>query len=270
MEPITGFAEVNGARLYYKTMGEGVAVLFAHAGIADSRMWDDQFAVFAEKYRVIRFDHRGFGQSRAPKMPFSLHADMRGLLQHLGVDRAVLIGCSMSGAAVIDFALEYPEMTLAVVPVCGGVGGSDFEGAPPPLWPEYEAAEKARNYPLAAEYAVRIWVDGRKRSPDKVDKGIRDKVRDMVLKSYEAPLDTSQYQEIDPPAATRLDALTAPVLAVIGDLDEPSVKYDMDMLAAHAPNARKVILTGTAHLPNMERPEDFNAAVLGWLEGVLG
>src|SRR5690606_30071136 len=124
MDVKTGFLDVNGARLYYEDMGSGEAVVFVHAGIADNRMWDDQFALFAESHRVIRYDQRGFGQSPAPKGPFSYHADLHGVMQALGVERAALIGCSMGGMAVVDFALEHPEMTRALVAVCGGISGA--------------------------------------------------------------------------------------------------------------------------------------------------
>ena len=270
MEPKTGYLDINGAKLYYEEMGAGDAVVFVHAGIADNRMWDDQFAVFAEKYRVIRFDNRGFGKSNAPKGPFSLHADIRGVMQALGVESAAVIGCSMGGMAVIDFALEYPDMARALVVVNGGISGEQFDGPPPPLWAEYEAAEKAGDFDLASDYAVRIWVDGRKRRPTEVDARIREKVREMTRISYNNPPDLSQYQEIDPPAASRLDQLHMPVLAVAGDMDDASVLFNMDQLAANAPNARKVVLRGTAHLPNMERPDDFNQVVLGFLAGAGG
>ena len=84
----SGFAEVNGANLYYEVAGSGHPLVLCHAGIADNRMWDDQFPVFAERYRVIRYDHRGFGQSDLPAGPFSLSEDLFGLLSHLGVASA--------------------------------------------------------------------------------------------------------------------------------------------------------------------------------------
>ena len=61
--PTTGFAEVNKARLFYETTGDGQPVVFVHAGLADSGMWDAQFHTFAAHHRAIRYDMRGFGQS---------------------------------------------------------------------------------------------------------------------------------------------------------------------------------------------------------------
>ena len=93
----TGYAEINGARLYYEVAGAGQPLALLHAGIADSRMWDDQFAVFAERYKVIRYDYRGFGKSSVPPGPYVFRDDLLGLLRHLGIARASLIGVSMGG-----------------------------------------------------------------------------------------------------------------------------------------------------------------------------
>src|SRR4051812_40671751 len=80
----TGFAQVNGARLYYEAAGAGHPLVLVHAGIADCRMWDEQVDAFAEHHRVIRYDLRGFGRSDMPPGPFAHHDDLRGLLRALG------------------------------------------------------------------------------------------------------------------------------------------------------------------------------------------
>src|SRR5438093_1062280 len=62
----SGWADVNGGRLHYEIYGRGPALVFLHAGIADSRMWDEQVRYFSDRYTVVRFDMRGFGQSNLP------------------------------------------------------------------------------------------------------------------------------------------------------------------------------------------------------------
>jgi 3-oxoadipate enol-lactonase len=101
----TGTADVNGARMYYEVVGEGEPLVLVHAGIADSRMWEAQITAFADRYRVIRYDMRGFGRTQIVEGPFSHHEDLRSLLDFLGLDRANIVGCSMGGGAVLDFAL---------------------------------------------------------------------------------------------------------------------------------------------------------------------
>src|SRR5688500_4113635 len=119
----TGMADVNGARIYYEVAGEGEPLVLVHAGIADSRMWDGQLTAFADRNRVIRHDMRGFGMSAMVDGPFSHHDDLRGLLDSLDVERAHLVGCSMGGGAVLDFALGYPQRVVNLVLVGSAVGG---------------------------------------------------------------------------------------------------------------------------------------------------
>src|SRR3989304_1406543 len=119
----TGFVDVEGARLYYETAGTGRYLVLIHAGVADSRMWDDQFLVFADRFHVVRYDTRGFGRSKTEDGPFSNRQDLRELLRHLGIGRSSLCGASRAGQIAIDFTLEYPEMVEALVPVAAGISG---------------------------------------------------------------------------------------------------------------------------------------------------
>src|SRR5215207_8955214 len=123
-----GFADINGGRLYYEAAGDGPALVFAHAGIADRRMWDDQFLVFAQHYRVIRCDFWGFGKSTMTHNPFSHHQDLYRLLKVLGVEQAHLIGCSLGGRVSIDLALEYPKLVNSLILVGSGLSGYVFTG----------------------------------------------------------------------------------------------------------------------------------------------
>lgn len=93
----SGFADVHGTQLYFEVAGTGQAPVLLHEGIADHRMWDAQFAEFARQYRVVRYDARGFGRSPMPPEPFFRHEDLRGLLEALGIDHAILPGASMAG-----------------------------------------------------------------------------------------------------------------------------------------------------------------------------
>ncbi len=100
----TGYAEVDDGRLYYETSGKGLAMVLIHAGFLDSRMWDTQFQLFSENNRVIRYDVRGFGRSDIARTKFSDYKDLRGILDHLRVKTASLIGVSNGGRIASDFA----------------------------------------------------------------------------------------------------------------------------------------------------------------------
>lgn len=261
-----GTAEVNGASIHYETLGDGDPLVLVHAGIADGRMWNPQMEAFAERHRVIRYDQRGFGETPAVEGPYSHHEDLRGLLDHLGVERASFVGCSMGGATVLDFALSYPEAVASLVLVCSAIGGFDPEMEPPKEWDELVAADEMGDLERVSELEVRMWVDGPERGPDKVASEIRDLVREMnliALRNEDSGL--GEELELEPPAADRLHEIQAPTLVIAGELDQPRTIQGADLLARSIPEARKVVMPGTAHLPNLESPEEFNRIVLDLL-----
>ena len=110
---LNGIATVNGARIAYDVAGSGPAVLLLHAGIGDRRMWDAQVPAFAEHFTVIRFDARGFGETRKPDAPFAPYADAIALLDHLGISRAHVVGVSMGSQTAIEAAIAAPERVSA-------------------------------------------------------------------------------------------------------------------------------------------------------------
>ena len=268
MSRTTATADVNGARLYYEVAGEGGPLVLVHAGISDSRMWDAQVDAFSRHYRAIRYDLRGFGRSPMVPGPFSHHADLRALLDALGVDRAAFVGCSMGGGAVIDFALENPERVEALVLVGAAVGGFEFDEGLPEEWEELVAADEAGDLGRVSELEVRMWVDGPRRGPDVVDPAVRDLVREMNLIALKNEA-TQLGEELKPerPAASRLSRIQAPTLVLVGDEDRARTLAAADLLEAEIPSVRKTVMAGTAHLPNMERPGEFNRLVLDFLEG---
>ena len=258
----TGYADVNGAKLYYEVAGEGRPLVFLHAGIANMHMWDDQARAFRDRYRVIRFDHRGFGQSSAPAGPASIADDVYGMLTFLNVDQAYVVGCSMGGGAALDFTLAHPEMVDGLVLVGPGVSGSpdDEDDQMAATWQEIQDAAKAGDYDKANELEVRIWVDGVGRTPDQVDPAYRAQASAMnrALYDHDAEMSAVEWQEADPPAYPRLESVTAPTLVIVGDRDLPEMQQIVGVLAARIPGAKKVVMQNTAHLPSMELPDQFN------------
>ncbi len=112
-----GFADIGGASLYYEVAGAGHPLILLHEGFADSRMFDDQIAAFAARYRVIRYDRHGSGRSGVPTVPYTHHDALRDLLRHLDVGQASVLGLSTGGAVAIDFTLAYPEIVDTLIPV---------------------------------------------------------------------------------------------------------------------------------------------------------
>src|ERR671932_363182 len=119
----SGFLDVPNARLYYEVAGAGPAVVFVHGFTLDARMWDDQWTVFGERYRVVRYDLRGFGRSEAEPVPYSDLDDLLALLNFLDIERAHLVGLSMGGMVLVHFALTHPRRVRGHKPAdCGPSG----------------------------------------------------------------------------------------------------------------------------------------------------
>ena len=111
-----GFAEVNGTRLYYQVMGSGQPLVLTHGFTLNHRMWDDQFEAFAQSYRVIRYDVRGFGKSSTPTdRNFAYADDLWTLLNYLETDHAHIAGLSMGGGISLQFAEKHPDATDTMV-----------------------------------------------------------------------------------------------------------------------------------------------------------
>lgn len=261
----SGMADVNGARLYYEVAGEGHPFVMVHAGICDSHMWDPQFAYFSQRYRVIRYDMRGFGQSTCPPGPAATREDLYGVLCFLGVQSAYVMGCSMGGSAVIDFTLDHPEMVDALIPVCAGLGGfeTDAEDEYADVWTQIEAAEKAGDLNRVNQLELGVFVSGRGRGADQVAPGVYQHVWKMnennLRRGHE--LEQVQFQRLDPPAAGRLSEIHAPTLIIEGELDERVTLMMGDTLAAGIQGSRLVVMQGVAHVPSMEKPDEFNRLV---------
>lgn len=262
-----GLVEINSARLFYEVRGEGQPLVFIHSGLADSRMWAVQSWQFAQKYRVIRYDLRGFGRSSMPPGPFSNRADLAGLLRYLSVERAVLVGSSMGGQLALDFALEYPEMVAALVLVGAGISGKPPSEFLMQQWQAIDAAAEAGDIAQAVEMELRLWVDGPGRAPEQVDPQARELVREMNTDNFRRAAEQAQGQPqpLEPPALTRLGEIHVPTLVLVGAHDVPDVLDSAERLAQGIPGAQKIVLPGTAHLPSLEQPETFHRVVLEFL-----
>ncbi len=260
-----GFAEVGEARFYYEIAGEGPSLVLLHAGIADGRMWDEQFYVFARHYRVLRYDRRGFGKTAMVAGGYSNHRDLYELLKLLRIEQALLSGCSQGAKIAVDFTLEHPEMTDALVLVAPALSGFAYTGDMPRQAEQIDLAEEAGDIAQVNELELQIWVDGPYRTPDQVDAQVRERVREMNLIALQTPDGLGSEQPLEPAAAGRLAELHTPTLVIVGDLDTPKTLAAAGFLATHIAGARKVEMTGVAHLPNMERHEEFNRHVLSFL-----
>jgi pimeloyl-ACP methyl ester carboxylesterase len=263
----TGYIDMDGDKVYYQTAGEGEPIVFLHAGFVDSRMWDEQWSAFSQRYRVIRFDMRGFGKSDRAKVPFTRRGDLCRVMKHLNIARAHLVGCSIGGEIILDFALEHPQMAATLVMVSAVPNGFGFQGEPPQYLLEMMAAIQQRDLALASELQMRIWIDGPFRQPYQVNRRVRAQAAEMnrtaLANETMSMLDATS---LNPSAISRLNEIRVPTLVIAGKLDNPEILRAADVMTTALPQARKMVISDSAHLPNMEQPHEFNQVVLDFLD----
>src|SRR5687768_16351267 len=123
------------------------------------RMWDGQMPAFAQRYRVIRYDTRGFGLTETEDVEFSNRADAAAVLDHVGAEAAHVVGQSRGGMIALDFVLDYPERVRSFVSVASGVGGfvpQLPEGTATPPWEEMERLWESRDWAPLAELETQV------------------------------------------------------------------------------------------------------------------
>ncbi len=272
MEKITKDTMIlDGARIYYEMTGQGDALLLAHAGFVDSRMWDEQMAFFARHYRVIRFDMCGYGRSDPAQGPVVRRDEISSLLKHLGIPKAVLLGCSMGGANVLDFALEHPDRAQALILVSTVPDGFEMQGEPPPALMEMIAALQQNDLQRASELQIQLWVDGMFRKPEQVDPLVRQRAAEMnriaVANQTFLKADMQPLHPLDPPAANRLKEIRVPTLVIAGALDHPEILRAANFMEQEIPSTKTCVFPSSAHMLNMEQPEAFNRVVFDFLQG---
>ena len=257
----SGFAEVNGTRLWYETAGKGSTVVLVHGGLVDSRLWDDQMKELAKRYRVVRYDLRGYGQSAAPTADFSPVEDLRALLAFLKVERATVVGLSLGGIIAADFALEHPRMTEGLVLVGAGLRG-DKQPPDPKSMEAYRASVREGAEKFAALALESPLFAGVKEKPR-----AHARLREMLLDNAPAlqHLFANRLKYPEPETINRLGDIRVPTLVVVGDRDGPNLLNIADTLHAKIPGARNSIIRDASHHPPVETPQEFNRVLLDFL-----
>jgi 3-oxoadipate enol-lactonase len=255
--------------VYAEVAGEGPEIVLFHEGICDSRMWDPQWEAFTRSHRVLRFDFRGYGRTPLSRGKYSAAQDVIELLDEHGFERAALVGVSLGGRVALEVALAQPERVSALVLVGSGLPGHDWSDEMKATWEEEEAAFNAGDLDAAVEVTLRTWVDGPRRKPEDVDPSVRSRVAEMqrrALELYQEVGDDAEEELLVADVADRLADIQAPTLVVVGTEDVPDIHAIADKLASEIPGARRATIENAAHVPSMERPEEFEQLVLGFIE----
>jgi pimeloyl-ACP methyl ester carboxylesterase len=255
----------HGGRLWYEIAGEGPVVTLVHPGLWDSRTWDREFEAWSERFRVLRYDLRGYGRSsRLDGGAYSHVRDLVALLDHVGIARTALVGCSMGGAIALDTTLEHPDLIAALVLVAPGLGGFEESEAEEAWWDDragpIEAAIEAGDIEEAERLRLEIWAP--LGTEDEAGRRIRDIAFDNL---HEVTMDESGEEELDPPAAARLADVAVPTLVLIAEHDPPDMRRIGATLLAGIPGATGGTIEGADHVVNVRQPERFDEAVRPFL-----
>ncbi|MFL5922092.1 MAG: alpha/beta fold hydrolase [Gaiellaceae bacterium] len=254
--------------LHAEVAGEGPAVALVHEGIGDSRMWDPQWEPWSRSFRLLRVDLRGFGRSPLPPEKFSNARDLIAALDEHGFERAALVGGSLGGRVVLEVAVARPDLVSALVLVAPGLPGHEWSEEVRASWEEEEAAYEARDVDRAVEVNLRVWVDGPGRRPEDVDPGLRARVAEMQRRAFELQFevgDDAEEELLVPELAERLAEVGVPTLLVVGEEDLSDLHVIARRIAGAIAGARLETIPDTAHVPNMERPREFDELVLPFL-----
>ncbi len=266
-----GFVPVDGAELAFEVSASagtsGLPLVFLHAGVCDGRMWQPQWERFGAAHPLLRFDRRGFGQARmlAPR-PYSRVADALAVLDAAGLGPAVLVGCSQGGRVALDLALAAPQHVRALVLVAPAVSGSPspvLDAAGEALSARIDEAIAAGRLDEANELEALMWLDGPGTRPGRVGGAVRDLFLAMNHIALHAADPGPAADE--PSAWARLEQLALPTLVLWGDRDHAYLRERCEALVRRIPGARRCLLEGTAHLPNLEDPARFDAALADFI-----
>jgi 3-oxoadipate enol-lactonase len=250
-----GILQVPGGELYYEVAGGGIPVVLVHGRGLDARMWDDQLPALADIARVVRYDVRGFGRSkRDADTSYSHGDDLWRLLDHLGIDEAVLVGQSMGGRIVVEATLAAPERVRALVLLAAFLDGVPWD-------PDSERGLQAVDEGLRSgglDEARAAWLRHGLFAPAQRRPEVAHRLAQMVGDYSGADWTSADPHAPRPNSIELLPTITAPTTVVTAELEVPCFRDMSDVLAERISGARKVTVPGVGHMINMEAPETVN------------
>lgn len=268
-------ASIDGVKLYYEITGSGYPLLFSHEFAGDYRSWEVQVRYFARRYQVITYNARGYPPSDVPE-DLSAYSQARaaedivGLLRHLNIPQAHLVGLSMGGYAVLHVGLSHPELVRSmVVAGCGyGSVAGDREKFQQDSGQVAQRLEREGMAPVAAIYAkgpTRVQFE------DKDPRGWREFAEQLAGHSAIGSALTLRGVQGQRPSVYALEAqmrqCRVPTLIISGDEDEPCLEPGLFMKRT-IPTAGLLIIPKSGHTINLEEPDAFNRAVSDFLAAV--
>lgn len=266
-------APVNGVELYYEETGSGYPLVFCHEFAGSIESWEPQVRYFSRRYRCITWNARGYPPSGVPTDPDAYSEeqnleDLRGLMDHLGLQQAHVVGLSQGGALTLKFGVAYPERCRSLV-VAGAGTGSDN----PDEWAGEAAANADRFQREGMEKAAESYGTAAGRVPllRKDPRGFREFM--LLLKQHSTLGSANVMRRVQGrrkgiyALEEQLPRMRVPTLVMVGDEDEPCLNVAL-FLKRRLPNAGLAIFPKSGHAINLEEPAWFNQFVLDFLTAV--
>lgn len=243
----------DGVAIHYEIHGAGPALLLSHGFSATSGMWDGQIEALSRHFKLIVWDMRGHGATDYPADPAAYSepatvADMAALLDAAVAEKAIVGGLSLGGYMSLAFRLAHPERVRALLVIDTGPGYRKDEARD--AW-NRDALKNADRY--ASEGLARL-----QRGTAEMRAARHRNADGLVLAAR------GMLTQRDDKVIASLPAIDVPTLVVVGSEDKPFLAA-ADYMAAKIPGAKKVVIEGAGHAANVDQPEAFNAAVLGFL-----
>jgi pimeloyl-ACP methyl ester carboxylesterase len=265
-------ASINGVKLYYEITGTGYPLVFSHEFAGDYRSWEPQVRHFAKRYQVITYNARGYPPSDVPEdvNAYSQQQaadDIVGILRHLNIPQAHLVGLSMGGYAVLHAGLNHPEVCRSLV--VAGCGYGSVAGDREKFQQDSgQVAQHLRSEGMKAVAAIYSKGPTRVQFEDKDPRGWREFVDQLAEHSALGAELTLRGVQGQRPSVYALEAqmrrLHVPTLIISGDEDEPCLEPGLFMKRT-IPTAGLLIFPKSGHTINIEEPDAFNRAVSEFL-----
>jgi pimeloyl-ACP methyl ester carboxylesterase len=247
----------GGDGIFYEVRGErGPTVVFLHDGLLHRETWNAVWVELPKRYRVVRYDRRGYGLSLPPTRAYSDVDDLRALFDHLKIDKATLVGCSAGGSLAINFALQHPAAVERLVLVGAVVTGMPFSE-------QFNQRNAAAFAPLRSEGDVSKTIENWVADPYFVSARNAEAKATLARLLRDNPHDLSNERDhwrsatAGEPALRRLGEIRVPTLILVGEGDIPDVHAQAGAIQAGIPDSRRVVVPASGHLVYLERSEQF-------------
>lgn len=258
------FANINGLTLHYQEIGgpEGApTIVFINSLGSDFRIWRDVIVRLVGQFRIFTYDKRGHGLSDTGDTPYEIetHAeDLAGLLDHAGIPSAIVVGLSVGGQIALALSAMRPDLVKGLV-----LSDTGHRIGTPEGWEERISMVEMGGIEDVAEASMKLWFteEFHKSHPDDIA-GYRNMISRQDLEGYAATCEALR----DSDQTEAAEAVSVPALCIVGDEDQSTPPSLVKELAGLIPDADFIEITGAAHIPQIEKPDEFTGLLTAFVK----